>query len=318
MGSVGCAVAGFSLLIPNYLPTCLLTVSGAVQAPLLCEVAAFVRSRHDLGPSVAESFASMAGMWASQYEEELRHLETQSHDEALSGRVDIQAKCALSHALVVITHGTSSQSISDRDSVSHLLSQKGQAARLAFHMVKACRYARHDCSPALKLRLEVAMKQCARVMACHVHSIDSWVQDAPDILSDAARGIFPELPRGSEWLPVDGALCCYVSKFQGSTYGINLLSGRALRNGHIPGQLPPEILEHPAYRRVFGHAMFEVTADTFGDSTVFRSARSFNGHVYSWTLQGDILTICESSVDPSSGKIVPEADLELLPCACQD
>lgn len=287
----------------------------SLQAPLLCEVAAFVSTCHEDGPAVARMFMEMTASWASQFEAELHSLRTQASDSASSRRADVQAKCALAHALVVITHGASSPDICLPASSSTPRMSKQQAESLAFHMVQAARHCRADCSPALQQRLQATMRLCARVMACHVHMLDAMLCEIPDMLSRAAGGVFAELPADSVWRPVGGAIACYVTQFQGSTYSVNLLNGRALRNGRVPGQLPASILAHPTYRRVFGRAMFEVTAEAAGGSVVFRSARSISGKLYSWTLQDQRLVVCETPVDPSTGLADLEDELELLPCA---
>lgn len=287
-----------------------------LQAPLLCEMAAFVSSRHESGPDVADAFAQMAASWASQYEAELHSLETEAADDAGSSRPDVQAKCALAHALVVITHGSSSRSMCAPASTFKSNLSNQQAERLCFHMVQAARHSRYDCAPPLQQQLKASMRYCARVMASHLHTLDALLANSADTLSRAARGVFAELPADAPWRPVSGAQSCYVTQFQGSTYSVYLLTGQALRNGCVPGQLPSEILEHPEYKRAFGNAVFEVTAETVGDDVLYRSARSIGGRLYSWMLQGQRLTVYETPVNAKTGQAILEAELELLPCVC--
>lgn len=288
--------------------------ANVLQAPLLCEMAAFVSSRHESGPDVADAFARMAASWASQYAAELRSLETQATDDAGSSRPDVQAKCALAHALVVITHGASSQSVCVPASTVKSHMSKQQAESLCFHMVQAARHSRSDCAPPLQQQLQASMRHCARVMACRLHTLDAMLAESADTLSYAARGVFAELPADTPWKPVSGAQSCYVTQFQGSTYSVNLLTGRSLRNGRVPGQLPSDVLEHPEYQRAFGLAIFEVTAETVGGDVLFTSARSIGGRLYSWMLQGQRLIVCEIPINPLTGQAIREAELELLPC----
>ena len=285
----------------------------------MCEMAAFVAAAHEDGPAVAEAYKYMALTWASLFEAELRSLESEASDDAGSNRPDVQSKCSLAHALVVLCHGASSMdSFAAADRKAPQMST-AQVKRLCFHMVQAKMYSRSDCSRELNLRLQVVLQQCARVMACHIHVIDDLLHANKDILSHAARGVFRELPEDATWRPVDGALGCYVTHYNGSAYSVNLLCGQALRNGRVPGHLPSAILEHPSYKRAFGQAMFEVIAETQGDHLLFRSARSVNGRLYSWMLAGQRLVVCETPVDATTGRPLHEAELELLPrafCAC--
>eukprot|EP00892_Ulva_mutabilis_P010228 jgi/Ulvmu1/7578/UM038_0001.1 len=285
------------------------------QAVLLCEVAAFVSSAHEDGPAVADAFKDMAAKWASLFDAELRGIESQSSDDAGSNRADVQAKLSLAHALVVLCHSASSTGVSATGSTTEV--PRHQAEQLCFHMVQAATHARFDCGTALSVRLQAALQQCARVMASHVHALDVHLLASPALLSHAARAVFRELPETAAWRPVKGALGCYVTDSEGSTYGVNLLCGRALRNGRVPGHLPAAILEHPDYKRAFGQAMFEVTAEAQGDHTMYRSARSVSGRLYTWLLIGRRLTVCATAVDPASGHALPETELELLPYGCE-
>lgn len=79
-----------------------------MQAPILCELAAFVAARTPRGAAVADAYARMAAAWATQIRSELdalRVMPAHSRDEA--GRIAekqsvLQRSAAFSSALVVL------------------------------------------------------------------------------------------------------------------------------------------------------------------------------------------------------------------------
>lgn len=114
----------------------------AVQAPILCEMAAFVASCCKQGEQVSAAYCSLAEQWAAELEQELT--ECQEAEASLAeGHLDrkpkhqemreLKARITMCHYLVVIACGCSASpgAVALRDLEPY-------AAQLCKHMLLVC------------------------------------------------------------------------------------------------------------------------------------------------------------------------------------
>lgn len=288
-----------------------------MQGPLLCEVAAYLAQCSLKGKEVARSCAAMAASWASQLQNEMTDLSTNAqHSSTVQSDLysTLQTKRAIAHCCVVVCFGGAPHACPARPGGSAAL-DIADAAMLLLHQVQACLHSMSQGSGELHARLSVLTEQCSWVMASRVEGLSAAIESDKAILDSAVRAVFADLPKHCAWQPSDGHLGCYIAQAEGQVYSIKLCTGQVLRDGIAPGHLPTSIAQHSAYQQLFGSASFEV-AQVGGGEQVFRTVKSQAGCIYTFQLQGCDLVIFECPVNPDTGEMQRDFELELLPCAC--
>eukprot|EP00892_Ulva_mutabilis_P010317 jgi/Ulvmu1/7658/UM038_0087.1 len=292
-----------------------------LQGALLCEIASHLAGLSEGGKKCARAFVGVAATWAAHFQQELDALRA---DPAALGTKfgererELQAKCAVAHLLAVLCH----VNLQAADGIRRLWSggdaalSREDAAALCLHRVQADLHAFNDGKGELHSHLRMLSAQAQHAMAALLRPLDAAAVQHGDLLSEAVRSVFTDLPAGVQWRRVSPGPGCYLAAAGGQVYSVNLLSGAALCNGMRPGHLPRPILRHSLYRRVFQERTFEVSHRQVGHQDVFRTTQSHNGCVYTFQQRGRDVVVTECPVHEATGHLQDDLELQLLPETC--
>lgn len=282
----------------------------------MCEIAAYLAQLGPKGLKVAGSFMTVAAGWATQLEKEIEKLgKPQSGDSADTSqlRANLQTRTAIAHCCAIICLGYMCAS-SHSSSTPVPGMSKDDAAFLCLHRVQAYQKMYIDCSNAMVSRLSILTDQCSQVLASEFRALHAAVQADASLLECAVRSVFADLPQGVSWQVIEKHPGCYIAHSDSQVYAINVINGCVLCNGLAPGHLPPAIVQHAEYFRLFGNATFEVAQLQGKQLGMFRTVQSHGGFMYTFHLQGGQLYVAECPVDPDTGAMIDDLELELLPC----
>lgn len=149
-------------------------------------------------------------------------------------------------------------------------------------------------------------------MAALIRPLDAAVALHPDVLTDAVRSVYADLPADVPWRRIPEHLGCYKAEVAGQVYSVSVLSGAALCNGMRPGHLPRTILRSKLYKRVFRERTFEVSHLQVGQQDVFRTTQSHSGCLYTFQQVGREVIVKECPVS-ATGAALHDLELQLLP-----
>ena len=265
----------------------------AMQAPLLCELAAFVARWSTDGVPVARAFASMASAWAAEFEGQLEALSASpvTDSDYTLKRVHLQQSCSAASMLAVLSLDFASpSSVTGTSRVGSLFSV-ADAQCLLRHLATMHFYRGESAQlESQRLRCLAVASRCAPVIGVLLEH----PPDARAILSHAASGLFKMLPGDLTWTQSTRNYGCFVGStlssaaacHQRACYSFNVLTGCALRNGEQPARLPDTVTEHPLYKRTMGTLQFDVDDGMATRQPVL-------GRVYRFVLNQKHLTIME-------------------------
>ena len=256
-------------------------------------------------PRLRRGAASVARAWAADLEAQAL---AQADDAAAVARLRARQATVCMYGVLGFA-GTDALSREERCELAALL--------LASHAGRV--FAADSAQPGpegfegLRARVRACMAQRAAALA------DAAASD-PAMLDGAVRQLLPQhVPREGApplaWAPAAGvppsAACFEAVTAARNLLSVNLLTGALLLDGSPPGSLPPDVLQHPLYVRLFGARDFEVSRTSSGALLTNRplSGRFF----YEFVAHGDgALDVTE--IDASQGRGAP-VRLELLPAS---
>lgn len=241
---------------------------------------------------------AMAATWACQIEQDISAMRSSDAEDAQTVselRSSLRAKLAIAHCCCVVCFGSACfQGTSDHPSTTGAMDGEA-AAFLVLHQVQAYLNTFNGGTDQLRGRLATITDQCNHVMAYQVHPLNATIMEDHSLLNDAVRSVFAALPQRVAW-EATGDFGCYQAEAEGQVYSINILTGLVLCNGLAPGRLPPAIVAHALYIRLFGSVMFEVEQMQGEQEGIFRTAQSHGGFTYTFHLQGKRLFVDECPV----------------------
>ena len=115
------------------------------------------------------------------------------------------------------------------------------------------------------------------VMTLRVRDIVTGMGNNFSCLTKALQQEVHCLPHTLTWKTLSSSQYCFEAQHEADTYHINIISGIILINGSPPSILPASILDHPVYRRTFGHSNFEVS---YLPNQSYRTVRHLRGRMY--------------------------------------
>ena len=235
------------------------TLHAALQAPMLCELAAFAAAWSTEGVRVAREFAGMAAAWAEEFQQELRTLANNPEQDDNRKRKRLQENCSTASMLAVISLGFASPGSVTGTPAGGSQFSIADAQCLLKHLVWV-HYYQGESEQHLAVR-----PQCLAVASRCARAIDRQLESADvsrQVLSSAARALYETLPDDLEWTRSAKNSGCFIAQSpsdpSAAWYSINIVTGCALRNGQQPARLPDPVTNHPVYKRTMGTLQLDV------------------------------------------------------------
>ncbi|CAM9355098.1 unnamed protein product [Chrysoparadoxa australica] len=234
------------------------------DSALLGEVAAWVSQWCEEGYDVARSFASAMREWANA-------LEHEHHSK--KGLLFLSA--LLCYSLVDV-------SPEDCQEMVELMV-----------LANAEKVLDEGAGPQLQHLVEREAVKCSSVMASHLPRLDQLLTSKAK--TEAVKLALGVVPASLAWVNVTSgageAAGCYEAVAEGHLYSLNILSGVVLLDGNPPGRLPPTVIQHPLYKRVFGNVNFEVKSSSEAIHTTLKPVAGGCRYEFYLNSEGDLRVI---------------------------
>lgn len=232
---------------------------------LVGEMAAFVAQWHPQARQVTRDTADSARRWAQELEAQVEEAAESKPDHV----AELRARQCAFHCYALLNHACGELSSGDA-------AQLVELAVLSNHV----RVFEGPTSQEGEVRQLTVLTQ--HVMATRLPALLPHLTDA--LLTKAVTLAIQSTPASLHWRRSQGDACFEAACDAGHLYSLNLLTGLVLFDGRPPRRLPPSILAHPLYKRVFSGRDFETV---LGGSGVIRTVRAVAGCFYEFYQQQD-------------------------------